>query len=127
MIVEMRTYVLHAGQQASFLRLMEQEGIGIERPILGRLLGFYTCEIGTQNQVIHLWGYDSFDERQRRRALLAASPAWVAFVPKVMPMIRDMHSQLLNPAPFAAVETLDWHGPCIDSAAHRPGHSDTQP
>lgn len=110
MIVEMRTYVLHAGRQAEFLSLMAEEGIQIERPILGRMLGFYTSEIGTQNQVIHLWGYESFEDRQLRRARLAANPQWKAFVPKVMPMIRDMHNQLLNPAPFAAIETLDWNG-----------------
>ena len=68
MIVEMRAYVLHPGQQGPFLALMEREGIAIERRILGRMLGFYTCEIGTLNQVVHMWGYDGFDDRDRRRA-----------------------------------------------------------
>ena len=111
MIVEMRTYVLHPGQQGAFLALMEAEGIAIERRILGRMLGFYTCDIGTLNQVVHMWGYDSHAERDRRRALLAAEPAWRAFVPKVLPMIRDMENRILVPASFAAVETLDWAGP----------------
>ena len=111
MIVEMRTYVLQPGQQVAFLRLMEQEGILIERPILGRMLGFYSTEFGVQNQVIHLWGYDSFAERQRRRSLLAANAEWMAFAPKVMSMICEMKNQLLNPAPFAAIETLDWQAP----------------
>ena len=110
MIVEMRTYVLHPGRQVEFLSLMSAEGIKIERPILGRLLGFYTSEIGMQNQVIHLWGYESFEDRQIRRARLAANPEWTAFLPKVLPMIRDMRNQLLNPAPFARTETLDWNG-----------------
>ena len=111
MIVEMRTYVLHAGQQGTFLKLMEQEGIAIERRILGRMLGFYSCEVGTLNQVIHLWGYDSFEDRQQRRARLWADAGWNAFAPKVLPLIRDMDNRLLTPAPFAAVETLDWAGP----------------
>lgn len=111
MIVEMRTYALHAGQQGAFLALMEREGIAIERRILGRMLGFYTCEIGTLNQVVHMWGYDSFEERQQRRATLAADAGWTAFVPKVLPLIRDMENRILTPAPFAAVETLDWNGP----------------
>jgi len=113
MIVEMRTYVLHPGQQGGFMALMEREGIAIERRILGRMLGFYTCEIGTLNQIVHLWGYDSFEERQQRRARLAADPEWAAFAPKVLPMIRDMENKILSPAPFAAVETLDWAGPRI--------------
>lgn len=108
MLVEMRTYILHAGKIATFLSAMEQEGLAIERPILGRLLGYYSSEIGTLNQVIHLWGYDSFEERTRRRTQLAQDAAWQRFVPQVMPLIRDMHNQLLTPAPFASPETLDW-------------------
>jgi hypothetical protein len=113
MIVEMRTYVLKAGQQNAFLACMEREGISIERPILGRLLGFYTSEIGPLNQVIHLWGYDSFEDRTRRRARLMADPAWQRFVPQVMPFICDMKNQLLTPTSFAIVESLDWAGPHV--------------
>jgi hypothetical protein len=101
MIVEMRTYVLHPGQQGRFLALMEQEGIAIERGILGHMLGFYTCEIGTLNQIVHLWSYDSFDDRAQRRARLASDPEWTAFVPKVLPLIRDMENRILTPASFS--------------------------
>jgi hypothetical protein len=110
MLVEMRTYVLHAGQLATFLGCMEREGLAIERPILGQLLGYYSSEIGTLNQVIHLWGFDSFEERTRRRQRLADDPAWQRFVPTVTPFIRDMRNQLLTPAPFAPVATLDGSG-----------------
>lgn len=115
-IVEMRTYVLHAGQQGTFLKLMEGEGIAIERRILGRMLGFYTSEIGPLNQVVHLWGYENFEDRQQRRTKLAEDAGWAAFVPKVVPLIRDMENRILTPAPFAAIETLDWNGPRIAGA-----------
>lgn len=41
---------------------------------LGRLLGYFITEIGELNAVVHLWGYDSFEERARRRAALAGEP-----------------------------------------------------
>jgi len=100
-IVEMRSYVLHPGALPEFMRLMGDEGIGIERPILGDLMGFYSSEIGSINKVVHLWRYATFEDRQQRRAQLAASPDWVAFVPKVLPLIQEMHNELLNPAPFS--------------------------
>jgi len=100
-IVEMRSYVLRPGALPEFMRLMGSEGIDIERPVLGDMLGFYSTEIGTINKVIHLWRYASFEDRQQRRAQLAASPEWVAFVPKVLPLIQEMHNELLNPAPFS--------------------------
>ncbi len=101
MVVEMRSYLLHPGALPGFMKLMEAEGIAIERPILGNLLGYYTSEIGDLNKVIHLWGYDSFEERQRRRLLLAGDARWAAFVPKVLPLIRDMRNELLQPASFS--------------------------
>ena len=101
MLVEMRSYVLQPGKLPEFLRLMAGEGIAIEQPVLGRLLGYYSVEIGSVNKVIHLWAYDSFEERQRRRAALAALPQWTQFVPKVLPLIREMHNELLNPVSFS--------------------------
>ena len=97
----MRSYVLRPGTLTEFMRLMGSEGIGIERPILGDLLGFYSSEIGSINKVIHLWRYSSFEDRQQRRAQLAASPEWATFVPKVLPLIQEMHNELLNPAAFS--------------------------
>ena len=101
MIVEMRSYVLRPGTLPEFMTLMGSEGIGIERPILGDLIGFYSTEIGAINKVIHMWRYASFEDRQQRRAQLAASPEWTIFVPKVLPLIQEMHNELLNPAPFS--------------------------
>ncbi|WP_232076983.1 NIPSNAP family protein [Variovorax sp. PBL-E5] len=97
----MRSYVLLPGKLPEFMRLMGTEGIAIEQRVLGRMLGFYSTEIGAINKVIHLWAYDSFEDRQCRRAQLAAHPEWAAFVLKVLPLIQDMNNEILNPAPFS--------------------------
>ena len=70
MIVEQRTYTLFPGKTLEYLRLYESEGMAIQTRILGRLVGYFTTEIGPLNQIIHMWGYDSFEERARRRALV---------------------------------------------------------
>lgn len=104
MIVEHRTYILHPGKLGSFMQLMESEGIGIEAPVLGRLLGYYTSEIGELNKVVHLWAYESYEDRQARRAQLNARADWQAFVAKVVPMIRTMRNEVLVPAGFSPVK-----------------------
>jgi hypothetical protein len=101
MIVEMRTYTLHPGQVASYLRLYEAEGLATQSRILGRLLGYYSSETGDVNQVVHLWGYDDFADRQKRRAALFADPTWLAYLPKIVPMIITQESKILNPAKFS--------------------------
>jgi hypothetical protein len=86
-----------------FLRLYETEGLPIQTRILGRLIGFFTTEIGPLNQVVHLWGYESLDERERRRAQMVADPAWKALAPNILPMIKAQESKILNPAPFSPI------------------------
>ena len=103
MLIEMRTYVLHAGKMAAFLDAMEKEGIAIERPILGRLLGFYSSEIGTLNQVITMWGYADMAEREEKRARLYADPAWIAFAPKTTHLIQTMQTEILRPTSFSPI------------------------
>jgi hypothetical protein len=100
MIVEERIYTLHPGKQAEYLALYEKEGMAIQKRILGMMVGYYTTEVGPLNQVVHLWGYESFEDRLRRRKELFANPEWLAYVGKVRAFIVTQESKLLNPAPF---------------------------
>ena len=101
MIVEQRTYTLHPGKVGPYLKLYEAEGFATQSRILGRLLGYYSSETGDVNQVIHLWAYDSFQDRLARRAALFADPGWLAYIPKIVPMLVSQESKILNPAPFS--------------------------
>ena len=100
MIVEERMYTLHAGKAAEYLKSYEQEGLAIQRPILGRFLGYYYSEIGTLNMVMHMWAYEGFDERETRRAKLAQDPRWLAYGVKVRPLVLTQENRILRPAPF---------------------------
>lgn len=102
MIVEQRTYTLYPNKTAEYIAHFEREGIAIQRPILGRLIGYFSSEIGSLNQMIHLWGYESFEERTRRRAILAADPRWREYVTKnIQPLIVRMENKILIPTPYS--------------------------
>ena len=101
MIVEQRTYTLKPGATPEYLRLYEHEGLAIQEPILGRLVGWYTSDFGPLNQIIHMWGYESYAERERRRAALGADPGWRAFVAKIRPLIERQENKTLIPAPWS--------------------------
>ena len=105
MIVEMREYTLHPGKVPEYLKLYEREGLEIQRRILGRMVGYYSTEIGPSiNQIVHLWAYDSLDDRIARRRQLQADPGWQAYVQKMRPMLAAQTNRILNPAPFFDVE-----------------------
>jgi hypothetical protein len=100
MIVEERIYTLKPGKAPEYLRLYEQEGLAIQRPILGNLVGYYSTEIGPLNTVVHMWAYEDLADRTRRRALLTADARWLAYVPKTSPLVEYQENRILNTAPF---------------------------
>lgn len=101
MIVEERIYTLHPGQAAEYLRLYEAEGLQIQRAILGRMVGYFSTEVGPLNQIVHLWAYRDLSERTERRARLGADPGWRQYVAKVRPLIVHQENKLLVPARFS--------------------------
>ena len=81
MIVEERTYQLHVGKVPEYLRLYGEEGRAIQEPILGNMVGWFVQnDIGDVNQIVHLWGYEDLADRAARRATMARTPDWQAFV-----------------------------------------------
>ena len=79
MIVEHRTYTLKALHTGDFLKLYERAALPLQLKYLGHLIGFYVSEIGPLNEVVHLWGFASLAERERRRALMEADPGWAVY------------------------------------------------
>jgi NIPSNAP protein len=104
MIVEERCYTLRMpyGPQ-DYLALYEAEGLEVQRTTLGSLLGYFHTEVGGLNTMVHLWGYDSFDERMRRRAALAADPSWQRYLVRIRPLIESMSNRLLVPTSFSPI------------------------
>lgn len=103
MLVEERTYTLHMGKVPEYLRLYEQEGLAVQEPILGNLVGYFSTEFGTLNQVVHLWGYADLADRAERRARLLADDRWQTYVAKIRPLVAHMENRLLIPAPFSPI------------------------
>lgn len=111
MIVEERIYTLHPNKAAEYLAHFEREGIAIQRPILGRLIGYFSTEVGSLNQIVHLWGYESFEERTRRRANLAADPRWREYIVKnIQPLIVRTENKILVPASYSPPLPPLWEG-----------------
>ena len=105
MIVEMREYTLHPGKVPEYLQLYEREGLAIQREILGHLVGYYATDIGPSvNQVVHLWAYESFQDRDERRGRLLAHPGWQSYVQKVRPLILEQQNRIMRPAGFFEAE-----------------------
>lgn len=103
MIFEHRTYRVHPGKAAEFLKMYEAEGL----PLISRyarLVGCWTTESGVLNSVVFIWAYDDFGHRSAQRAKLGQDAEWLAFVPKMLPYLVHQESSFLVPAAFSPIK-----------------------
>ena len=96
MIYEVRTYVLKPGSVATF-----EENFAAALPHrekYSKLGAFWHTEIGPLNQVIHVWPYESVEERNSIREEAGKDPNWP--LKNDPDMYVSMNSEIFNPAPF---------------------------
>lgn len=103
MYYEIRTYRLKNGGIPEYLKVVGEEGIAIQKRHLGNLVGYFSSEIGPVNEIVHIWGFTGLDDRQARRARLAADPEWQAFLPKIRDLIVTAENKIMTPAAFSPI------------------------
>jgi hypothetical protein len=99
-IVEERVYRIRNGRMASYLKLVRTEGLAIQQPILGHLVGYFTTEVGELSQVTHIWAYASLEDRDRRRRRLSEDTNWQSFLPRLAEHIEHAENRILVPTDF---------------------------
>ena len=102
MIVEERIYTLKIAGAPEWFKAYEAEGMRIQLGHLGNMVGYYATEVGDLNLIVHMWAYENFEDRLKRRAALGADPAWRAYLGKVAHLVLNQQNRILNPAPFFA-------------------------
>jgi hypothetical protein len=100
-ILEQRDYHVLTGKLPELLRLYETEGIPIQREVLGGFVGAFTTDVGALSTYTHLWRYESYAEREERRAALQARDDWKAFLAKIQPLIHTQQNRILVPTSFS--------------------------
>jgi hypothetical protein len=100
MYVEERMYTVQVGKAAEYLKNYEEHGLQVQLKHLPHLVGYYFCEVGPQNLIIHLWAYDDLNQRERCRAAMQADPAWQAYLPKNRAIMISQETRIMKCAPF---------------------------
>ena len=103
-IVEQRDYHVYTGKLPELVKLYQEEGIPIQAEVLGGFVGAFTTEIGALSTYTSMWRYDSFEERDRRRAALQARDDWKAFLARLTPLIHTQQNRILTPTPFSPLQ-----------------------
>ena len=85
------------------MKLYETEGIELQQEYLGNLLGVFTTDIGALSTYTSLWGYDSYAEREERRAQLQADERWKDFLARLQPLLHTQQNRILVPTAFSPI------------------------
>jgi hypothetical protein len=105
MLVDLRRYTIVPGKLKAYLAVYESHGLPVQRRHVGDPLGYFISEVGTLNQVVHLWGYQNFEDRQLRRAAMEADPQWTIYKKMTAEggYIQQQENQLLLSAPWSKI------------------------
>ena len=59
---------------------------------LPHMVGYYFTEVGGLNCMVHLWAYDSLDQRDKCRAAMQADPDWKKYLEKSRPLMESQEN-----------------------------------
>ena len=112
MIYEKRTYTINPLKMADWLALYKSDAYAVQTEHLGKLIGFFFTEIGVVNQVVHIWAYESLDDRLVRRARMAQDERWltinyahrIAARARELAAVERLESVLLRPTDFSPLQ-----------------------
>jgi NIPSNAP len=104
MIVEERDYHVTTGKLAELVKLYETEGIELQKRYLGNLIGVFTTDVGALSTYTHIWAYESYADRDERRAKLQNDAQWKVFLAKIQPLIHTQQNRILLPTSFSPLQ-----------------------
>ena len=98
MIYELRTYTLRPGSTPTVAMNAGTVARDIRGDDYGKLEGYWLTEIGPLNQVMHLWSYESLNDRQKLRDALGKNSDWTGkYLPLILPHLLRQDIRLLQP------------------------------
>jgi hypothetical protein len=94
MIYEIRTYTLKPGMANEYLNRFA-EAVEV-RTKYSAMYGMWYTEIGPLNQIVHIWGYDSLQQRADTRAAALKDPSG-HWPPKTNDLVVSQESDIIMP------------------------------
>lgn len=104
MIYELRTYQLKMGGLPAYLELAENKLLPALAEHGLKPIGFWNTEIGTLNEVVHLWAYVDLNDRQQKWAKWKQDPKRVEFMKTLSQVIASQSNKILAPTAFSELK-----------------------
>jgi hypothetical protein len=104
MIYELRTYQLRMGALPTYLDLAENKLLPALAEHGINPVGFWCTEIGTLNEVVHLWAYEDLNDRQQKWAKWFQDPRRAEYMKTLAQVIMSQNNKILKPTTFSGLK-----------------------
>jgi hypothetical protein len=101
-VYELRTYRTKPRAVHQWAELMKKTLVVREK--YSKIVGLWITEAGQPNEVCHIWAYRDLNHRAQVRATAVADPEWQAFLKESGPLLDEMHSTIMVPAPHSPMQ-----------------------
>jgi hypothetical protein len=113
MIHELRRYTIKPGKAAEYVEKAGSIGRAVRGDRFGKLLGYWSTELGPLNQVVHLWEFPDLAARAAARAGLAKDEGWTKqYLPVTQALLETQENMILAPfdwAPYRPTSGMGIH------------------
>ena len=98
MLHELRFYQIAPGRLADYVEHAGKVAVPFRGDRYGKLLGFWSCEIGAMSCAFNLWEHESVATREVLRAELSREEVWRNdYLAHSQPLMKRQFSRLLTP------------------------------
>jgi NIPSNAP protein len=101
-VYELRNYRTKPGAVRQWAGLMQK--VLPVREKYSKIVGLWITEAGQPNEVCHIWAYKDLNHRAQVRAAAVADPEWQAFLKESAPLLDELHSTIMLPAPHSPMQ-----------------------
>lgn len=98
-VYEFRNYRVKAGAVGQWIDAFLTGLPGRERH--GKIVGLWHTDTGEPSEVCHIWAFPSLNARAEARSNALKEPEWQEFLAKGSPLLEEMHSTIMLPAPHS--------------------------
>ncbi len=104
MIYELRTYQLVVGGIPEYLDLIRTKLLPLLAEHGIKPAGFWTTDIGTLNEVVHLWAFSDLNERQAKWGAWMKDPRRAEILPRLRAVVVGQSNKILSPTEFSPLK-----------------------
>jgi hypothetical protein len=101
-VYELRNYRARPGAVRQWVDLIMRTMPVREK--YSKCVGMWITEAGQPNEACHIWAYKDLNHRAQVRAEVVKDPGWQAFLVESAPLLDEMHSTIMLPAPHSPLK-----------------------